>query len=317
MDAESAYRTPDHLPPLAHWNTVPVGRDTGYPAVQESHYLNGTLYNTPASTTQRAGSYAAYPGETGGNGTHMKPGKFGAHPGTAPPSDVGSAFSVSFTDEDAQGNKLKGIIWPGMDLFDSATPDQKRKRNQRKDDAAIDLLKGTSQNVTATEQVWGPSGDIRKERDIYASPSSVEGTPPSTPPPRKRKSRARNSASSALTPLAVLKTEDGQDGPPTKQRRASGARASAKGRSTRASTRTTDKATDKANNEKTTGVRETSAEIEEAVYALGNHKPRSAFNVYYEGSTHGTGNNMTDYFDDAELFDLDPQILDWECTLLT
>ncbi|KAL1905718.1 hypothetical protein Sste5344_008524 [Sporothrix stenoceras] len=298
--AQSAYRTPDHLPPLAHWNTAPTaGRDNGYAVGRDSaQYLHGTLYNTPDSARQRSGSYSAYPGDANGNGGAIgdKPiiGNYGVgvNLSTAPASEAG----VSLVDE---VTKLKGVIWPGMDLFDAATIDQKRKRNQRKDDAAISLLKHTSLTVTPTEQVWGPLGDIRKERDIYASPSSVEGSPPSTPPPRnKRKSRGGGRSSAAnvaagnhITPL-TMKTEGAENGePPAKRRnvRGSGARAaSAKARSTRSSTQGTIDQPAAATSKPPPPTRETSAEIEEAVYALqGNHKPppRPTFNVYYEGTT--------------------------------
>ncbi|ERS95716.1 hypothetical protein HMPREF1624_07791 [Sporothrix schenckii ATCC 58251] len=291
-DGASAHRTPTLLPPLAHWNTAPSGRDNAYSSGRDMHYLNGTLYNTPTPTIPRSGSHAGY-AEESGIAMESNPGSRGDNYSVAPPSEADSSF---------EANKLKGIIWPGMDLFDSATPDQKKKRNQRKDDNAIDVLKTASLNITPTEQVWGPQLEIRKERDLYTSPSSNEGTPPNTPPTRKRKSRARNSAQSDLTPLGMMKVEDGQGGPPSKRRnvRASGSRTTSKARATRPLARAADKARDKT----TAGPRETSAEIEEAVYALSNHnpKPRSAFNVYYEQS-HTQGNFVLDYADDGDLFD--------------
>lgn len=287
--------------------------------------MHGTPYNTPDSARQRSGSYSAYPGVVpngNGNGNggaidSQSIGNYGTNFSTAPASEAG----VSFVDEVM---KLKGVIWPGMDLFDAATADQKRKRNQRKDDAAISLLKHTSLTVTPTEQVWGPHGDIRKERDIYASPSSVEGSPPSTPPPRKRKSRGgRSSAASEMTPL-TLKAEEAQDEPPAKRRnvRGSGSRAMAKTRSTRSSTQPAEQPQPVTTRQTPAATRETSAEIEDAVYALGNHKPppRATFNVYYEGTSSNPGNKCLVNFDeyvDFEDFELDPRLLDCPYEMLT
>ncbi|CAK7224113.1 hypothetical protein SCUCBS95973_005409 [Sporothrix curviconia] len=277
--ADSSCRTPSNLPPLAHWNTAPVARSSDYPAIRDSPYLVGSLYNTPVPARQQS-SYP-YHDEASGGSLAIKRDPFGPSPalGTAPPSEAGSAFGAGFTEDDLlQANKLKGIVWPGMDLFDSATPDQKRKRNQRKDVAALDLLKVTSENVTATETVWGPEGNMRKERDIYASPSSAEGSPPSTPPPRKRKSRARPSNSSTLTSVSASIAEGSQGDLPTTKgtgRLPGGLPKSRTARVTASAAGSEDKSKD--------GTSTTS--IEDAVYALAGHNPRSTFNVYYDGST--------------------------------
>ncbi|CAK7210897.1 hypothetical protein SBRCBS47491_000934 [Sporothrix bragantina] len=277
--ADSGCRTPNNLPPLAHWNTAPVGRSGDYASVRDSPYLAGTLYNTPITARQQS-SYP-YPEDVSGGSLAIKRDPFGPSLalGTAPPSEVGSAFGASFTDEDfLQGGKLKGIVWPGMDLFDAATPDQKKKRNQRKDDAALDLLKVTSENVTATETVWGPEGNIRKVRDLYASPSSVEGSPPSTPPPRRvRKARARASTSATLTPLSAMKAEGSQGDLSTTKGTGRLPGGLPKTRPTRAAARAAD-GEDKSKD----SVPNTS--IEDAVLALAGHNPRSTFNVYYEGN---------------------------------
>ena len=299
IGVDSGCRTPTNLPPMAHWNTAPVARSSDYPPIRESLSLSGPPYNTPVPARQQS-SYP-YLDEVSGGGLLHNRDPFGPSPaqGTAPPSEVGSAFGASLAEDDPlQANRLKGVVWPGMDIFDAATPDQKRKRNQRKDDAALDLLKVTSENVTATETVWGPEGDIRKERDIYASPSSVDGTPPSTPPPRKRKSRARTSASSTLTPLSAMKAEDSQGDLLTAKGTGRLHGGLPKARPTRAAARVAD-------NEDKTEDSVTNTSIEDAVYALAGHNPRSTFNVYYDGNAN-TGNSMPDYSSDDN-FSLDPR----------
>lgn len=95
--------------------------------------------------------------------------------------------------------KLKGVFWPGMDIFDSATPDMRRKRNQKKAVSVLRALQATSEIVEPTECVYDAEGVLRKEREITGNPESeddlIEGE--SEPEPdfnekkRPRRSRPR------------------------------------------------------------------------------------------------------------------------------
>jgi len=67
--------------------------------------------------------------------------------------------------------KLKGVKWPGMDLFDSATLEMKRIRNQRKDVSVLEQMKETSMAVKPNEYVYSLDGEFQKVRDIFAPPS--------------------------------------------------------------------------------------------------------------------------------------------------
>lgn len=72
--------------------------------------------------------------------------------------------------------KLKGVYWPGMDIFDSATPEMKRKRNQKKDDSVVEQLECNSREVEPLERIFLPSGTLKRERRI--SGSSYEESSP-------------------------------------------------------------------------------------------------------------------------------------------
>ena len=72
--------------------------------------------------------------------------------------------------------KLKGVQWPGMDLFDSATPEMKRMRNQRKDSSVLEQMKATSAEITTEEVVYNLDGSVSHIRDIFG-PLSCEGSP--------------------------------------------------------------------------------------------------------------------------------------------
>jgi len=85
-------------------------------------------------------------------------------------------------DENVPGEKtkdclnLKGVRWPGMDLFDSATSEKKRLRNQRKDVSVLAQMVRTSAEVHPTELVFDMGGQLQKTRDIFG-PLSCESSP--------------------------------------------------------------------------------------------------------------------------------------------
>lgn len=89
-------------------------------------------------------------------------------------------------------NKLKGVFWPGMDMFDSATPEMRRKRNQKKATSVVKQLEQMSEVVEATELVFSPSGSLRRARTISGFPDSDSDEPlkgEETPPKRRKSSR--------------------------------------------------------------------------------------------------------------------------------
>lgn len=97
--------------------------------------------------------------------------------------------SEGFEDKISECTRLKGIFWPGMDLFDSASPDAKRKRNQKKDGSILQQMKLNSAVVEPTELIFYPSGDLKKKRDITGQ---VESSPlkEESPKPRRKRSKA-------------------------------------------------------------------------------------------------------------------------------
>ncbi|CZT49818.1 uncharacterized protein RSE6_10710 [Rhynchosporium secalis] len=95
--------------------------------------------------------------------------------------------------------KLKGIVWPGMDLFDSATPEMKRMRNQRKDHTVLEDMIAYSLASEPAEVSFHANGDFRGSRDIFG-PLSAESSPArSVPSPKKKKPRQSTKALSNLS----------------------------------------------------------------------------------------------------------------------
>jgi hypothetical protein len=68
-----------------------------------------------------------------------------------------------------------------MDLFDSATPEMKRMRNQKKDGAILEQMLATSMGTEPAEISYHANGEFRASRDIFG-PLSTENSPVSTLP---------------------------------------------------------------------------------------------------------------------------------------
>ncbi|KAL5395468.1 hypothetical protein PMIN03_002623 [Paraphaeosphaeria minitans] len=81
------------------------------------------------------------------------------------PADAGSADPMAVS----ESTKLKGVLWPGMAIFDSATPEMRRKRNQKKDSSVVEQLEINSQEVEPTELIFTPTGSFKRQRRISSS----------------------------------------------------------------------------------------------------------------------------------------------------
>ncbi|EMD91001.1 hypothetical protein COCC4DRAFT_71595 [Bipolaris maydis ATCC 48331] len=104
------------------------------------------------------------------------------------PADVADPMAVS------ESTKLKGVYWPGMDIFDSATPEMRRKRNQKKDSSVVAQLELNSLDVEATELIFTPLGTFKRQRRISCSESDgdeMDLKSESSPPMRRRPALAQ------------------------------------------------------------------------------------------------------------------------------
>lgn len=69
---------------------------------------------------------------------------------------------------------LKGVIHKGMGMFDAATPEMKRIRNQRKHPSVLNKMVLVSESISMTEQVWNESmTKIEHERSVYDTPTDL------------------------------------------------------------------------------------------------------------------------------------------------
>lgn len=84
--------------------------------------------------------------------------------------------AIEWGPDDLESARLKGTVWPGMGIFDAATPDQKKQRNQRKDASVLRKMELSSQAITTLEIVANLDLEFERARDVY-DPPSVEGSP--------------------------------------------------------------------------------------------------------------------------------------------
>lgn len=134
-----------------------------------------TLYGTPSYT-----DHSVYPfPDSPQSSAYIK--KETPRSGT---ETANTSFLVEAADDDNGGDasKLKGTIYPGMGLFDAATPMQKRKRNQKKHESVVRNMEMVSASIGQDEEVWDSTmSEVTRTRNVYASPS-IDGSPVSLMP---------------------------------------------------------------------------------------------------------------------------------------
>jgi hypothetical protein len=136
------------------------------------NYLDSSGYQTPVLKR----SLSDYSASTPDNMAHSA--KYRRWPSETETTESVPASEIRMVspDEDADLSKLKGIRYPGMGLFDAASEQARRRRNQRKDESVLRLMKQTSAVIEPIECIWTEDGTFERTRDIYATPS-IEGSP--------------------------------------------------------------------------------------------------------------------------------------------
>ncbi len=101
-----------------------------------------------------------------------------------------------------QSPVLKGIKWPGMSLFDSASLDAQRLRNQKKDNSVLEQMEHNSATVEQMERIYWPDGSLKKQRLITGN---VDSSPIKelTPPPKLSKRKRSKVEHPILTDLST------------------------------------------------------------------------------------------------------------------
>lgn len=88
--------------------------------------------------------------------------------------------------------KLKGKVWPGMALFDAASPDEARRRNQKKDASVVKRMARLSSLVQPNEVTFSSEWSPLKSRhidDLEDASSLIEGESPLMIKPKPKPKR--------------------------------------------------------------------------------------------------------------------------------
>ncbi|KAI4716981.1 hypothetical protein E4T48_06820 [Aureobasidium sp. EXF-10727] len=121
---------------------------------------------------------------------------------------------IGDVDDEDESSKLKGIVWPGMGLFDAATPELKKKRNQKKDVSVNDRLAIMSEGIQKEELIFSASGTPLKSRIISGQPQPEEDLLPGEelpPRPPKAKRGPRKKPLDGKKPLEGKKSLEDKD----------------------------------------------------------------------------------------------------------
>lgn len=87
---------------------------------------------------------------------------------------------------------LKGVKWPGMSIFDSASLEAQRLRNQKKDGSILEQMEYNSGAVEQVERIYWPDGSLKQERLITGNVESSPLKEP-TPLPKRQRTKAKKS----------------------------------------------------------------------------------------------------------------------------
>ncbi len=120
---------------------------------------------------------------------------------TSTESELGKGILPIDDTGPGQSPILKGIQWPGMNIFDSASPEAQRKRNQKKTNSIMVQMELNSNAVEPLERIFWPEGSLKKERIITGM---VESSPIKEDSPRPKRRRQ----ASTRTVLGDLSTND-------------------------------------------------------------------------------------------------------------
>ena len=89
----------------------------------------------------------------------------------------------------SQSTQPKGPQWPGMAMFDSASPETQRKRNQKKEFTVLGQMEQDSLDIQQVEQIYFPDGSLKKERPITGNVESSSPVKAQSPRGKGRRGR--------------------------------------------------------------------------------------------------------------------------------
>ena len=89
----------------------------------------------------------------------------------------------------SQSTQPKGPQWPGMAMFDSASPGTQRKRNQKKEVTVLGQMEQDSLDIQQVEQIYFPDGSLKKERPITGNVESSSPVKAQSPRGKGRRGR--------------------------------------------------------------------------------------------------------------------------------
>ena len=110
------------------------------------------------------------------------------------PVDEGPTSNNQASKEESttvQSPVLRGVKWPGMSIFDSASLDAQRLRNQKKDDKVVEYMEHNASMVEQLERIYWPDGSLKMERLITGNVESSPSREPSPPPRPSKRQRTR------------------------------------------------------------------------------------------------------------------------------
>lgn len=140
---------------------------------------------------------------------------------TAQPDLVSEGMSIAATEpkkprkstrrRPQEPSKLKGQVHPGMNYFDSATDEMKRRRNQRKDDSVLIKLKSKSEAISEIEYVFDADFQFQRSQKVGMESPVLQTASPVMARTGKRQALANRNTNS-LQPIGDPGSTDADAG---------------------------------------------------------------------------------------------------------
>ena len=196
FDYDTGARHRAYVPQMGGWhNASPLTHQSATEMNSVASNLQQSAYSSEYDAVNDDDYSKSYP-HSATPTVYPDPAEFGGLPvALSPFGQEQQNATVEFLREPSSGTEntglirspvLKGVIYPGMDIFDSASPEAQRRRNQKKDGSRIEQMQNDSEAVEQLERIYFPNGTLKKERLITGN---VESSPPRelTPPPVPKK----------------------------------------------------------------------------------------------------------------------------------
>ncbi|ORY66072.1 uncharacterized protein BCR38DRAFT_408045 [Pseudomassariella vexata] len=177
---------PFHQMIINHQSTG-IPNSSAFPNLISFGTQAASLHDSATTLSTPASAFNQYPGSAGDDSDNGASSKYqfsededeeasSRSERTDDTVDTATAAAMDVPDEEVHNAKFRKDDWlAGQNVFDSASQDERRRRNQRKDPAVLERIKRASEAITQDELVLDLQLVYQRSRNVYDNPS-IDGS---------------------------------------------------------------------------------------------------------------------------------------------